>query len=147
MAQQQEDASNPESVQAVKQAKSWLLKARAIKSKLEDGVKKNDRDELVQEIRTVLAFTAGPPGAAGARDSSSAGTHQSYGSLRMPSRGMQVHGQQLIGVEEMSVGADFDMEASGSKSAPTLITVHQHAQACNSIHSSIHVYGHARTPR
>ena len=73
MAQQQEDTSNPESVQNVKQAKSWLLKARAIKSKLEDGVKKNDRDDLVQEIRTVLAFTAAPPGQQ-PRDSSSAGT-------------------------------------------------------------------------
>ena len=97
-----------------------LLKARAIKSKLEDGVKKKDRDEIVAEIRAVLSYTA-QPAHANPRDSSSAGTHQSYGSLRMPSRGMQLRGADILGEVEMSVGADFDMEASlrlGQELAP-----------------------------
>merc|ERR1711871_893366 len=118
MAQLQEAADVPETQQTVKTAKSWLLKARAIKSKLEDGVTKRERDDVVQEIRTVLGYATNPA----AMQERTAGSSGAPRSARMPTFGSAgpASGEGLF-MDEMSVGADFDMEASlrlGQELAP-----------------------------
>jgi len=83
--------------------KSWLTKARLLKAKLEDGVSKRERDEVVQEIRTVLGYTA----------KTSSGTADN--GHKLPAFGKQMPQaprSDNIPMDELSVGADFDMEAS-----------------------------------